>query len=165
MKKITLISELIGGRKYQIDGEGPYEYAGRAEQNQTHVFKFEDRFATFAGSSIEKLILAGTVFELENSAFDSVTVPEYQHLDVFTQSVFQDTPVRSLFESMNILSEFSRTDLLILDDLCRDLKLTYLPADPSDPTAEALVKDPRWPLFNKYLRKLVPTITTPDELG
>jgi len=159
MSIITLPSELQIGHEYLIYKEGPFEYLGY--NNRLYSFKKQNITKTFDSNGIEKLI---DIQGLENYTNRNITVPEYPSLDELTFNTFQQ-PTKQLWASPNnITSHFSYTDLLALNELCHDYKVSEIPT-PGTPKYMQLLGHPEWETLKKYLTRISPTIDLPENFG
>jgi len=163
-KAIKLRSELIIGKLYKIESNGPYVYDSISTNG---LYSFIDinsnTVREITPASLEKLLDSSAIVETKYGTASIITVPDYPELDIFTNSMLVE-PTRQLWNRTNLRVHFDRSDLLQLNDLCKLYDLQDLPT-PGDPEYMRLLSDERWPLFKRYILHFSPDLQLPEQFA
>lgn len=161
--RITLISMLVPLKIYRLEGNGPYIYKGIHDGEYVFAHRETNQLRHVSRSEMNKMISSNGVIELRDMAFSDVTVPEYAHLDRLTNNLFS-TPTVDLWDRTGVLDTFSRTELLQLNDLCKERDMYDLPT-PGDNEYMELIRDPRWQLLKRYIQFFSPDTELPEQFA
>lgn len=147
---IRLTSELVKERKYNMPHLAIY--LGYDSKLQVYVFKNDTTFECIAYTEDVLLKMFSSDLVWASKVTNEITVPDYPSLDILTSQVFNDNCIEVW--SANRLTDFmDRSELLKIDDLCRNLDLIDLP-EPGENGYKTLVSHADFPLLSKYMSAL-----------
>lgn len=162
-KVITLASELVQQKVYKLEGNGPYVYLGLAEGDHVFVPNDGSEPRSVSRAELDKMIASNQVVEIAGTSEYQPTVPEYPHLDKLSVNMFI-TPTDQLWDRTGMIGEFTRTELLQLNDLIGEKGLEDVPT-PGDREYMSLIIDPRWPLLKRYIQYISPDTELPEDFA
>lgn len=163
-RRISLASELVRSKLYKLEGNGPYVYNGVDEGDFVFVHAETGQQRLVTQLEMNKLLSSNAVLQMANDlSLAEVSVPDFPHLDRFTMNMF-GSRTADLWDRTGVETTFSRTELLQLDDLCRENDLYDIPT-PGERDYMRLLEHPNWQLFKKYIQFQSPDTQLPEEFA